>query len=305
MKRTFIPLTPILAVLVLALGCSPLNPVNPSASSTPTPSPTPIVILDDIAARSADPAREVTATELDSSLMRGAVGKWVFCDYYTDSLEGIADSFTVGSTLTSNSWGAEVWGDGTPESGYSVSGSHKKSVRFIFCVDNTAPSFHVYEYLPFGSDYTGKNLWFGDEHVFYFDPASNGQIATGAPSLELFPDTATHTIIEFRIEDTSYFTYKGIHGGNFIATGANSDPGSTLAELSTAFGDPLSTVAVASMEAIDWNDNNKLYTFPVDGVAAWAYIHYVDPAHFINARFFLTTLSDGEYHITRMYLVNQ
>jgi hypothetical protein len=304
MKRTFISLTPILAALVLALGCSPLNPVNPSASSTPTPSPapspTPIVILDDIAARLADPARSdsVTLSELDSKLLHGSVAKWVCGDYRTDTLDGIVASPSIAPSPTTNSYGETFWGG--PETAYAVSGDYDKTVTRVYYVDTVTPlSYHVFGYIPYGSDYTDKNIWLNGEFVHYLDPLPKDSFTPGAPRLRVWPNISTHTIEELRVERTSYFTYKGIHAGdNDYFT--ISDPGSTIDELAAAFGPYGTPIEVTTMNDIIWSDRNHLYFF--DNQAS-AYIHFSDPGSFVNARFFLDKLSDGIFHISSMYIV--
>lgn len=258
----------------------------------------PIKNFDDLVYRVCNSTIKVSIKEADDYLMpsydTGELGKWVFCDYYTANIDDVTSSFIMGGAGT-NDWGADIWGDGTPESGHFVSGVYDRTIRFIFYVDGIS-KFHVYEYLPYGSDYSGKNLWFGETHIFYLDPVDNGQIAIGAPYLELFPDISNNDILEVRVEKTSYYEYRGLHAGNHDI---NEDPGSTMQEMISVLGNPLAAVYVNTMEDIAWDNYNNLYIFDNN---EGGYIHYVDQDNTINARIFLRKLTDNNYHIIAIYM---
>jgi hypothetical protein len=287
----------ILTVIILSLTCCTVPPDN---SNTGKAANDPINSFDVLADRVCAENKSVSTSEADSFLLpvmqsagNPVSNKWVFCDYYTNSLTGLADPFTVSSLETTNSWGAEIWGNNIAETGYNVTGTFKNTVRFIF-LNKDKNQFHVYEYLPSGSDYGTKDVWFGDTHIFYLKPVNNGMISPGAAYLEIFPDNIKNDILEIRIEKTSYFSYRGIHAGDF-----DTDPGTSKDQLFVSLGNPITTKTVATIDQINWNEYNTFFLFNSDKDS---YIHYSDKTKNINVRIFLGTYIDGTLRITSLYM---
>lgn len=304
-------LVPFLIILILICCVNEPNSLSFPGESPPEPD-TDLVDFDDLVYRVCSPDLRVYCEQVEKLLVNSGtgnsesrttdLGKWVFADYYTDNLDGIATNWVLGET-TQNSWGAGLWGDGSPESGHRVVGDYALTVEFIIYVDALADStpFHVYEFLPYGSDYTGKNIWLGDEHIFYFNPVERGLIATGAPYLEIFSDPDSGDILELRIEGTSYNKFQGIHAGNFDHL---EDPGSTLMDMVNTFGKLEDVVELDSGEDIQWDRYNTFFNYPSSGDRRGGYIHWVYPEQNLNIRVFLTQLGDSEYHVTALYFLD-
>jgi hypothetical protein len=247
-------------------------------------------ICDETSAVSANDVEKFLADNIPVKL-----GKWVFCDYYADTTQDAAISTQISPSETINDWGSDIWSNGTPETGYYVSGVFKNSVRFIF-KNKDKNKFHIYEYLEYGSDYGTKNVWFGDRHVTYFNPVTNGNISSGSPYLEIFPDPVTNDILELRIEKTSYFKYRGIFAGN-----ETDDPGSTEAELFSALGNPETAGSVSTINDIPFGERNTYISF---NSGKNAYIHYSDKSKRINVRIFLSKDKAGTMRIGSLYFID-
>jgi hypothetical protein len=233
------------------------------------------------------------------------VGKWVFCDYYSDTIDEITTDPIVASTLSSNDWGEGIWDrpaeqNKVSENGFIVTGYDDDTIPIIFLISDAADpytnKYHVYQSLPYQDDgIHGKNVWFGNGHVFYFNPV-DGNVAAGEPYLEIFPDIVTDEILELRYQETSYYQYNGIHAG-----GCPEDLGSTMEEMIAAFGMPVQTITKPQREDSDWDSRNILFLYTNgETYARQGYIHYANDE--ISIRIFLTWFGTSDtLNVTAMY----
>lgn len=302
----------------IAVSCQ--NPLAPQGFAT----------LDDLIEGVCDPGGRVSMDDLDSLINAHSgpatgrvvlrapvgkdfpydeVGKWVFCDYYCDTLDGIEGSLTTNPVVFTNDWGApDVWDrpeERSQESCREILGADDSAIAAIFHVTDEADpydgKYHVYRYLPYREDGVyDRNVWFGNGHVFYFNPVGSAGTAPGAPALEVFPDIVTNEILELRFDGTSYYEYRGIHAG---ADQVSVDPGSTAAELFATLGEPVETVVKDDIEGSDWDARNTYFLFT--GLH-WGYIHYQNRR--VNVRIFLVHSDDPNdptMYVKGMYFVKE